>query len=112
MVRQSPRLLKDVNDAEEAELRRLEGRVDDVPVADGTGDSGGDSGGGGTTQVVQVSGGRSKKTGFALADKEERKRNGVAAFRSGEPWLATPRSALLHRRDSWLCRLPLRRAVA
>jgi hypothetical protein len=26
MVRQSPRLLKDVNDAEEAELRRLEGR--------------------------------------------------------------------------------------
>ena len=33
MVRQSPRLLKDVNDAEEAELRRLEGRVDDVPFS-------------------------------------------------------------------------------
>ena len=28
----SPRLLKDVNDAEEAELRRLEGRVADMPV--------------------------------------------------------------------------------
>ena len=68
MVRQSPRLLKDVNDAEEAELRRLEGRVDDVPVVDGTVDSDADNGGGGDTAVVvQVSGGKSNKTGFALA---------------------------------------------
>ena len=58
-------------DAEEAELRllrRLEGRVDDVPVADVTEDSGGGCGGGEIVQVVhEVSGGRSKKTGFALA---------------------------------------------
>ena len=57
-----------MNDAEEAELRRLEGRMDDVPVADVTEDSGGGCGGGEIVQVVhEVSGGRSKKTGFALA---------------------------------------------
>ena len=53
---------KDVNDAEEAELRRLEGRVADVPVVDGTDDSNADNGGGGDTAVVvQVSGGKSRK---------------------------------------------------
>ena len=66
MVRTSPRLQKDVDYAEEAELWRLEGRGP-MPVAEGLDDQPGIRGSEEPAEAAQVSGGKSMKTGFVLA---------------------------------------------